>query len=96
MAICGNCINQVAEGASCEICGFSNAENARLHPTALPVGAVLNQRFVVGRVLGQGGFGVTYLAQDAQTRMRIAIKEYFPADYVVRFPGNTSVQFQRS
>ncbi|MCR5160287.1 MAG: hypothetical protein K6C06_00795, partial [Lachnospiraceae bacterium] len=84
MAICGNCFNQVAEGAFCDICGFNNAKNAELYPTALPIGSVLNQRFVVGRVLGQGGFGVTYLAQDAQTRMRVAIKEYFPTDFVMR------------
>ena len=35
-------------------------------------------------MLGQGGFGVTYITLDSQTRTRVAIKEYLPTDFVVR------------
>ncbi len=52
MAICGNCFNEIIENQACETCGYENSENLRSHPTALRVGAVLNGRFVVGRVLG--------------------------------------------
>jgi serine/threonine protein kinase len=38
----------------------------------------------IERVLGGGGFGITYLAQDANLQLPVAIKEYFPADVAVR------------
>ncbi len=94
MAICGNCFNQLAEGSICSICGCDNTREGKKHLTALPAGTVLNQRYFVGRVLGQGGFGVTYLAQDYATKDRIAIKEYFPTDFIMRVPGMTAVRFQ--
>lgn len=50
----------------------------------LPRGTVLNGRYTVGEVLGQGGFGITYAAQDLVLNVRVAIKEYYPTGYVNR------------
>lgn len=60
----------------------------------LPVGAVLTggglgHSYRIGRYLGQGGFGVTYSAQDNQTRREVAIKEYFPTRCARRGAGGT-------
>ena len=45
----------------------------------LPKGTQLQQgKYVVNRVLGQGGFGITYLAEDTALRRHVAIKELFP------------------
>lgn len=41
-------------------------------------------KYIIQRVLGQGGFGITYLATDSQTHKSIAIKEFFPKDYCKR------------
>lgn len=41
-------------------------------------GTVLNDRYVIERVLGNGGFGITYLGHDEKLDMRVAVKEYFP------------------
>lgn len=49
----------------------------------LAPGTVLNGRYRVRDVLGRGGFGVTYDAQDSDGA-RVAIKEYFPMDWVSR------------
>ena len=49
---------------------------------ALPRGTVLNG-YTIERVLGSGGFGVTYLARD-DLGQPFAIKEYFPRDFVTR------------
>ncbi|MFN4351023.1 MAG: protein kinase domain-containing protein [Hylemonella sp.] len=38
----------------------------------------------IDKVLGGGGFGITYLAQDVNLQLPVAIKEYFPADVAVR------------
>ena len=45
----------------------------------LEVGYRLNGRYRVCRSLGQGGFGITYLAEDELLGQKIVIKEYFPA-----------------
>ncbi|WP_298849014.1 serine/threonine-protein kinase [uncultured Ruegeria sp.] len=44
--------------------------------------------YVLGDVLGQGGFGITYQSRNRETGERFAIKEYFPADYADRGPKN--------
>ncbi|MBQ7676655.1 MAG: protein kinase [Lachnospiraceae bacterium] len=54
------------------------ANSREKYPWALPEGAVLNGRFIVGDVLGQGGFGITYKAQDHKTKDTVVIKEFFP------------------
>ena len=50
----------------------------------LPEGITLHKRYIVGNVLGIGGFGITYAAYDKKQRERLAIKEYFPAEWAMR------------
>ncbi|MDQ3327388.1 MAG: serine/threonine protein kinase, partial [Chloroflexota bacterium] len=46
----------------------------------LPPGTRLNGgSFSIGRVLGRGGFGITYLGADLRLKRRLAVKEFFPA-----------------
>jgi serine/threonine protein kinase len=47
-------------------------------PLALPTRTLLRDQFRIGRVLGVGGFGITYLALDEMLEMTVAVKEYFP------------------
>jgi len=59
-------------------------------PIALPSGSLLREQFRIGRVLGSGGFGVTYLAFDELLERPVAIKEYFPRHLAVdRTDSNT-------
>lgn len=51
---------------------------------ALPDGHVLVGDYRITRVLGAGGFGITYLAEEAALARLVTIKEYFPADYAAR------------
>jgi len=57
---------------------------------ALPRGYTLNE-YRVESVLGAGGFGLTYLATDANLNLRVALKEYLPSDYASR-AGDSTVQ----
>ena len=51
-----------------------------------------NGEFVVGRMLGKGGFGITYLALDDRTRELVAVKEYLPTEFAGRTQGTNAVQ----
>jgi hypothetical protein len=53
---------------------------------ALPIGSRI-ARYKIKGVLGQGGFGITYLALDEQLRREVAIKEYLPSFLAVRRDG---------
>ena len=57
--------------------------------TTLKAGTILRNTYRIERVLGQGGFGITYLAIDTSLDRKVAIKEFFPKDYCDR-EGDTS------
>ena len=88
--LCYNCFQEreALEGP-CPYCGFDLAENEKKFPVALRAGTVLNDRYIVGRVLGQGGFGITYLALDTQLNAKVAIKEFMPGEIAARVGGTT-------
>lgn len=90
--LCSNCFcESVNDQGICSVCGFDSARNLREYPLALPPGTILYGRYVLGRVLGQGGFGITYLAQDHQSKQLVAIKEFFPDSMATR-TGGSAVQ----
>ena len=51
---------------------------------ALPIGTELAGDYRIARVLGAGGFGITYLAEETPLNRGVAIKEYFPSDFAAR------------
>ncbi len=58
------------------------------HHNALNQGVSLNWYRIVS-ILGQGGFGITYLAFDTNLKQKVAIKEYLPQEFSVRGPAET-------
>ena len=88
MQICPNCFFAPYDSGRCPSCGYTATESDG-SIIALPPGTVLNERYLLGRLLGLGGFGVTYLALDTTTQTMIAIKEYFPSSLAVREEGGT-------
>lgn len=77
MEYCPYCMAELT-GPYCIRCG-KRADEVQ-NGFNLPVGTTLcRQRYVVGRVLGQGGFGVTYLGRDTWLNRAVAIKEYVPS-----------------
>ena len=67
----------------CPHCGFYFPEY-RQKPHQLFIYTILKERYLLGVVLGEGGFGITYSAYDLAYRRRVAIKELFIAGAVVR------------
>lgn len=82
--ICYGCFKTVQKDDNvCPYCGY------RLHemPDSLHIlkpGTILNQKYTIGKTLGEGGFGITYLAWDNNMQIKIAIKEFYPASLVAR------------
>jgi len=62
-------------------------------PRELRVGTRIGE-YEIKRVLGQGGFGITYLAHDENLARDVAIKEYFPREFAHREAGCTVVPSQ--
>lgn len=58
---------------------------------ALAEGTDLVGDYTVERVLGAGGFGITYLAREFQLNRPVTIKEYFPSDFAARKDGLEAV-----
>ena len=86
-ARCYHCMG-VIETYPCPHCDYDPAQTAP-QPHALKPGTILNGKYVVGAILGQGGFGITYIGWDLALESKVAIKEYFPAGQVVRSPENS-------
>lgn len=78
--------------SGCNLCG-PTAQGLSIdeHPSYLPPETVLNGQYIVGRVLGHGGFGITYLGIDANLNIRVAIKEFMPRDLAARHAGTHAV-----
>ena len=74
----------------CPACGHDNSADHN-PPDTLPEGSILAGKYLVGKVLGQGGFGITYLGINIALKVRTAIKEYFPKDSCTRVPGSARV-----
>lgn len=86
---CVYCFEPLQEGVKCSRCAHNAKESNE--GQGLPTGILLGKRYLLGKVLGQGGFGITYLAWDLELKIKLAIKEYLPRDFVSRSKGKKDV-----
>ena len=71
------------ENGFCPNCGFDNASPVN-EPHQLECRSILAGAYLIGCVLGQGGFGITYTGWDLNLDIKIAIKEYYPLGFAAR------------
>ena len=91
MKRCLNCMKEYSDEYSvCPFCGYTEGslpkEIYHLYP-----GMMLINRYIIGTVLGFGGFGITYRAWDNELGVMVAIKEFYPNGLVNRVPGEKKV-----
>ena len=86
--LCINCMREKPDNGVCPFCGFDEAQYEP-SPHHLPPRTILGGKCLIGRVLGEGGFGITYMGWDLNLDLKLAIKEYYPTGYVTR-AGTTS------
>lgn len=74
----------------CPHCGYDQ-NTEKKESFHLDPGTYLENRYYIGRVIGSGGFGITYVAWDTVLDKKVAIKEYFPSEFATRMLGTTEV-----
>lgn len=84
---CPFCVSKIDQGDYCPFCNNSYTYQIKDHH--LRPGTLLNNKYLVGKVLGEGGFGITYVGRDLTLDMKVAIKEYYPSGMAMR-TSNTS------
>ena len=84
---CPYCASQINSGTKCAVCNFSETYSPKPHH--LQPGTLLHGRYLIGIVLGEGGFGITYLGRDLALDMKVAVKEYYPSGIAARSPATT-------
>ena len=88
--LCDLCFMQLPHNVkSCPCC--DGKTNISRFPTSMPEGAILMGRYFVGKVLGKGGFGITYLCYDLKEKKKVAIKEYLPGALAHRDTGTAKI-----
>ena len=92
MRICYHCMSPIQKSKlnTCPHCGnslaFEPVDSKYLKP-----GTILQKKFVVGYPIGSGGFGNTYIGWDKFLLRKVAIKEYYPKQYVSRDDATTEI-----
>lgn len=87
--LCPVCFREAMEGGKCQNCGYVSDE-ASVGKNYLRSFSILNTKYLLGKSLGQGGFGITYLAKNMLNGSRCCIKEYFPSNLIQgRMPDGT-------
>ncbi len=81
------CINCMQDKGNlemrCPYCGYDQRKY-KVHPLYLKPRTLLKNQYIIGKYLGQGGFGITYIGVDQWLQKRVAIKEYLPSALATR------------
>lgn len=71
----------------------SVVEESENNVSHLGIGSILIAKYTIKKILGQGGLGIAYLAEETGSNNQVVIKEFFPKQIVKRTEdSNVSVQ----
>ena len=88
--LCMGCMEDKGFKGVCPFCGFVEGSGP-VSPMHLAPRTVISEKYLIGLALGQGGFGITYLAWDIYLDRKLAVKEYFPRELSYRKTGSSIV-----
>lgn len=82
--LCMGCMSELADPSKpCPHCGFWLPKYQK-PANSLPPMEILNGKYLVGKVIGVGGFGITYIGWNLFLCTKVCIKEYFPKGVAFR------------
>lgn len=82
--ICYGCMKPLDKDYDvCPYCGYTE-DTSMISNLHIKPGTVLKDRYIVGKTIGYGGYGVTYIGYDTKLERKIAIKEYLPSEFATR------------
>ncbi len=91
---CYSCMNTFdSQYQICPHCGY-NMQSGPVEPYHLTPGTIIQGRYIIGKVIGFGGFGTVYKTWDNVLNIAVAVKEYYPAGIAQRVPGTAEVIIQ--
>ncbi len=88
-SLCMGCMNDKTYDGPCRLCGYS--EDTPCIPTYLQPKTLLNERYIVGKVISYNGEGATYIGYDTATCTKITIREFMPDTLCTRRKGETAI-----
>ena len=91
MQRCLGCMKEFGkEYDICPYCGYMT-DAVPTDKNHLIPRTILSDRYMLGKAIGHGGFGITYIAWDEKIQKKVAVKEYFPNALSTRQKGITEV-----
>ena len=87
---CHSCMSEMEGAPACPSCGWQ-INTVICTSLYLPAEYILNNRYLIGKVLGTGGFGIVYIAWDTNLDIRVAVKEFLPKEYAARSDDHVSI-----
>ena len=76
---CMKCMRKLGDSPVCGRCGYDNSLPSNAEPYHIAPGTVLAGKYLIGNVIGEGGFGITYVGLNVTLSKRVAIKEFYPS-----------------
>lgn len=83
------CMNDKTYDGPCKLCGYSELDPCI--PTYLVPKTLLNERYIVGRLLSYNGEGAVYIGYDTSASVKVTIKEFMPDTLCTRKKGETDI-----
>lgn len=93
MRFCYSCMSKLEEDIEYEVCPYCGEPMEFTYDVNrfLPPGTILQEKFMVGRPIGNGGFGNTYIGWNETLQCKVAIKEYFPRPFSLRAKDGVTI-----
>lgn len=88
--LCMSCFHLKGDYEVCPRCGYGEGDPPGMLFHLKP-GTILADRYIIGEVIGSGGFGITYRAYDTVLSIIVAIKENYPVKLVSREENSSRV-----
>ncbi len=89
LKLCMGCMSPMDDDPKCPVCGYY--DGTPYLPSYLPPKTILNNRYIVGKLLRYNGEGATYIGYDNVTNKKVEVREFFPDTLCTRVPGSNLI-----